>query len=96
METGHVLKNAAGNLYGVELQTTTAAGFLLIFNSTTVPAAGAVTPVASCYAGAFGTCALNFNPPLVLSTGISAAFSISATPFTKTDSATALISGQVM
>lgn len=96
LETGHVLKNAAGNLYGVELTTTTAAGYLLVFNATAVPAAGAVTPVASCYAGAFGTCTLNFDPPLVLSTGISAAFSISATPFTKTDSATAMISGQVM
>lgn len=95
LETGHVLKNAAGNLYGVEVVTTSVAGYLLVFNATAVPAAGAVTPVAACYAGAFGTCALNFMPPLVMSTGISVAFSASTTPFTKTDSATAFLSGQI-
>jgi hypothetical protein len=95
LETGHVLKAGAGNLYGVEVQATTVAGFLEVFNSTTVPAAGAVTPVAACYVAINGTCALNFMPPLVMATGISVAFSSSATPFTKTDSATALLSGQV-
>jgi hypothetical protein len=96
LETGHVLKNAAGSLYSVEVATTSAAGYMLVFNSTTVPSAGAVTPVAVCYVPAFGTCALNFDPPLVLATGISVGFSIATTPFTKTDSATAFISGQVM
>lgn len=95
LETGHVLLAGAGNLYGAEVATTSAAGYLLVFNSTTVPAAGAVTPVAVCYAGAFGTCALQFDPPLVMSTGISVAFSVAVTPFTKTDSATAFLSGQV-
>jgi heptaprenylglyceryl phosphate synthase len=96
LETGHVLKAGAGNLYGVEVATTTVAGYLEVFNSTTVPAAGAVTPVAACYVAAFATCALNFSPPLVMSTGISAAFSASTTPFTKTDSATAFIAGQTL
>ena len=95
LETGHVLKGSAGNLYGVEVVTTTVAGYLEVFNATTVPAAGAVTPVAACYVGAFGTCALNFMPPLVMATGISVAFSASTTPFTKTDSATAFLSGQI-
>ncbi len=94
LETGHVLKASAGNLYGVEVQATTVAGFLEVFNSTTVPAAGAVTPVAFCYVAINGTCGLNFMPPLVMATGISVAFSASTTPFTKTDSATAAFSGQ--
>ncbi len=94
LETGHILKGSAGNLYGVAVTTTTVAGYLEVFNSTTVPSAGAVTPVAACYAGAFATCALQFSPPQAFSTGISVAFSASTTPFTKTDSATAFISGQ--
>jgi hypothetical protein len=95
LETGHVLKASAGNLYGVEVTTTGVAGYLEVFNSTTVPAAGAVTPVAHCYVVAFGTCGLQFTPPMVMATGISVAFSASTTPFTKTDSATAAFSGQV-
>src|SRR5262245_8192696 len=47
LETGHVIKAAAGNLYGFEVTTTSASGIVLVFNSTTVPAAGAVTPIAS-------------------------------------------------
>lgn len=96
LETGHVIKNSAGNLYGVTVTTTTAAGYAQIFNSTTVPAAGAVTPIDAFYVGAFGSVSRQYNPPLVCSTGISIAFSASTTPFTKTDSATAFISGQAV
>lgn len=93
LETGHVIKAGAGNLYGFCVVSTTAAGYVQVFNSTTVPAAGAVTPVLSGYIGAFGTLDIDFNPPLAFSTGISIAFSASTTPFTKTDSATAMITG---
>jgi len=96
LETGHVIKNAAGNLYGLDVVTTTAAGYVLIFDSTTVPAAGAVTPIDFAYVGAFGSVGMAWNPPLKCSTGISVAFSASTTPFTKVDSATAAISGQAV
>lgn len=96
LETGHVIKNAAGNLYGFTVTTTTAAGYVQIFNATSVPAAGSVTPIDAFYVGAFGSVSRTYNPPLVCSTGISIAFSASTTPFTKTDSATALISAQAV
>lgn len=96
LETGHVIKNSAGNLYGFTVTTTTVAGYAQIFNSTTVPAAGAVTPVDTFYVGAFGSVSRTYDPPLVCATGISIAFSSAVTPFTKTDSATAFISGQAV
>jgi hypothetical protein len=96
LETGHVIKNAAGNLYGLNVTTTTAAGFVQIFNSTTVPAAGAVTPIKAYAIPAASTLVVGFDPPMQCSTGISVAFSSAATPFTKTDSATAFISGDAV
>lgn len=96
LETGHVIKNGAGNLYGFTVTTTSVAGYALIFNSTTVPAAGAVTPIDAFYVGAFGSVSRTYDPPLVCGTGISIAFSSAVTPFTKTDSATAFISGQAV
>lgn len=96
LETGHVIKNGAGNLYGFTVTTTSAAGYAQVFNATSVPAAGAVTPIDAFYVGAFGSVSIKYDPPLVCSTGISIAFSASTTPFTKTDSATAFISGQAV
>jgi hypothetical protein len=96
LETGHVIKASAGNLYGLNVATTTVAGFVQIFNSTTVPAAGAVTPIKAYYVPALSTLVIGFDPPMQCATGISVAFSSAATPFTKTDSATAFISGDAV
>jgi hypothetical protein len=96
LETGHVIKNSAGNLYGLTVQSTTVAGIVQIFNSTTVPAAGAVTPIKAYNLPAASTLVVGFDPPLRCGTGISVAFSIATTPFTKTDSATAFISGDAV
>ncbi len=96
LETGHVIKASAGNLYGLNVSSTTVAGWVLIFNSTTVPAAGAVTPVKAYPIPANSALAVGFDPPLKFATGISVAFSIATTPFTKTDSATAFISGDAV
>lgn len=97
VETGHVIKAGAGNLYTISASAdatlSAAAWALMVFNSTTVPAAGAVTPAwcvllpagATGYAGAFPT-------PMYLGTGISVAVSVGQTCFTKTDSAHAFIS----
>lgn len=96
LETGHVIKASAGNLYGFNGTTTSAAGYFLVHNSTTVPAAGAVTPVKSYRVAADTSIEVAFDPPLRLGTGISISFSSAATPFTQTDSATAFISGDAV
>lgn len=40
-----VLKAAAGNFFGAQVNTTSAAEFVMLFNATALPANGAVTPV---------------------------------------------------
>lgn len=97
VETGHVIKASAGNLYdfNVSADSTLAAAAweVLIFNSTTVPASGAVTPV-KCYIAPAGTTSVSgaFPTPMYLGTGISIAVSTATTCFTKTDSAHGFIS----
>jgi hypothetical protein len=68
----------------------------MVFNSTTVPVDGAVTPIECQAAPANGTTSLTFNPGPVesYSTGISVAFS-STGCFTKTASATAFFHGGI-
>lgn len=96
LETGHVIKASPGNLYGLEVMSTSAGGMVLVFDSTTVPAAGAVTPKKAYSLPANSTLVVGFDPPLLCAVGISVAFSIAVTPFTKTDSATAFISGDAV
>ena len=40
-----VLKASAGNLYSLSLSVTTVSGYVLVFNATSAPSNGAVTPV---------------------------------------------------
>ena len=95
VETGHVLKATAGNLYGLEVVSGASAGFVLLFNATSIPGDGAVTPV-KCYTiAANSTIGINFTPtPEAFTTGITAVFSTTGC-FTKTASATAYISGDI-
>lgn len=96
VETGHVIKASAGNLYDFNVSAdstlSAAAWWVMIFNSTTVPAAGSVTPV-KCYALPVGATSISaaFPTPLYLSTGISMAVSTNGC-FTKADSAHGFIS----
>lgn len=98
-EATHVLKASAGNLYSVYATNLTAtAGFLHIYNATSAPADGAVTPLACVPLPSNGATSINFNPgpPSVYSTGISVAVSSASTCFTKTTGViTAFISGSV-
>lgn len=96
LETGHVIKASAGNLFAITVLTTTAAGIVLVFDSTTVPAAGAVTPKDFFQVPAASTVIIGYDPPLQCATGISLAFSTATTPFTKTDSPTAAFSGKAV
>lgn len=99
VEAGHVLKASPGNLYSI-YATTTATGLLMVFNSATVPADGAVTPlecVPVVLNGTIGVASINYapGPPSAYSTGISVAFSTGTNCFSKTGSATAFFHGTV-
>lgn len=89
---GQVIKASAGNLSDFNVTTGATPGYVLIFNSTTVPADGAVTPTRCYVVGANSSVGALFDPPLAFSTGISIAFS-STGCFSKTASATAFIAG---
>jgi|ERR1700735_1285908 len=90
LESGHVLKAGPGCiLSGYVTIDSTSVGWLMLFNSKTVPADGAVTPQDCVYITTNpGSIGLNWAPlpPEWFSTGISAAFS-STGCFTKTASA---------
>jgi len=90
---GQIVKASAGNLYGFNVVSGASAGYVLVFNSATVPADGAVTP-ARCLPLAANT-GLDVNlrgQPTYFSAGITIVFSTTGC-FSKTASATAFISG---
>lgn len=90
LEGSHVLKAIPGCLLAVYATVdSTTTGYLMTFNSTTVPADGAVTPIECVYISAApASLGLNFAPlpPEWYSTGIVVVFS-STGCFTKTVSA---------
>lgn len=87
-----VLKASAGNLYGINITAGASAGYLMIFNATSAPADGTVTPIFCMAVAANASLAFQWDTPVVCSAGITAVFSTTG-PFTKTISATAFISG---
>ena len=94
LEASHVLKASAGTLYSVKVVTTTTAGWLLIFNATSAPADGAVTPIDFYQVGASTFLDVAWPTPLAANAGLTVVFSTTG-PFTKTGSATAAFSAQV-
>jgi hypothetical protein len=90
-----ILKASAGQLYSVSCTTGASAGYLMIFNSTTVPADGVVTPVYVASIPATTTYSTDFEFPIYCATGCTLVFSTTG-PFTKTISATAFLSGQIV
>ena len=92
-----VLKASAGNLYSVTLTSGASAGLLMVFDATSAPADGAVTPVECINVAANSTVVVNFSPgpPSSYATGITAVFSTGTNCFNKAASATAFISGKV-
>lgn len=88
-----VLKSSAGSLSSLSVTLGATAGYVMVFNATSAPADGAVTPVYCWQVPANGSLALAWPNPAVFSTGIIAVFS-STGCFTKTASATAFIAGQ--
>lgn len=93
-ESSHVLKASPGNLYGVAVTSGAVAGYLLVFDATSAPVDGAVTPKACVVVPANSTVGLSYGDiPSVYATGITAVFS-STGCFTKTASATAYFAGR--
>lgn len=96
VEGSRVLKASPGCLIATYVTVGATGGFLMVFDSVTVPADGAVTPVECIQVAANTTNFLNWapQPPEWFSTGIVAVFSTTGC-FTKTISATAFFHGLV-
>ena len=93
-EGSNVLKASAGNLYAITITTGATAGYLMIFNATSAPIDGAVTPAYCLQMPANMSSAVEWSIPARFATGITAVFS-STGCFTKTASATAAFFAQV-
>jgi len=88
-----VLKASAGNLYGLNVVSGASAGYVMVFNATSAPADGVVTPAQCFVLAANSSMQISYNTPIRMTTGCTVVFSTTG-PFTKTISATAFISGQ--
>lgn len=92
LEASHQIKASGGNLYWLTVTIGATSGYLLLFDATTPPADGTVTPqyaVPVSSDGASGFASLEIQAlPMSFIHGICAVFS-STGPFTKTASATA-------
>lgn len=92
--SSQVLKATPGVLLSVGITNTTVSGYLMLFNATSAPADGAVTPILCEPVAAGGSTSGGGMFPLYFSAGITAVFSTTGC-FTKTSSSTAFIRGQV-
>lgn len=97
LEANHVITGAAGSLYSFEVQAdstlSAAAWWIMVYNATSAPGDGAVTPI-KCYQMSAGTLGASyaFPNPIAFSTGITIGVSTTGC-LTKTASAHAIISG---
>jgi len=85
-----IAKASAGNLYGVNATSGASAGYLLIYDSATVPADGTTTPKKTYVMAANSTIAFDFDMPVRMASGIVLVFSTTG-PFAKAISATAFL-----
>ena len=88
-----VLKASPGTLYGLSATLGATAGYVMVFDATSAPADGAVTPKYCWAVPANGSLAMGWPTAAAFATGIVAVFS-STGCFTKTASATAFLTGQ--
>lgn len=91
LEASHVICAAACTLYSGQITTGGTAGFLLIFDATSAPSDGAVTPKKCVTVAANTSVGMAAVTPLSFTTGAVVVFS-STGCFTKTASATAYFS----
>jgi hypothetical protein len=90
-----IAKASAGTLYGFNVAAGASAGFVMLFDSATVPAEGAVTPKKVFQLAANATLDRSWDRGLVFSTGIVIVFSTTG-PYTKTISNTAFIESEIV
>jgi len=98
-EASHVIKAAAGNLYSAyAVNLTSTPGYVLIFDATSAPVDGAVTPLDCAPLPASGSASVNYRsgPPKRYATGVVVVVSSGASCFSKVSGTiTAFISGDV-
>ena len=97
-ETSHVISTTPANLYSIYFTNTAAtAGFLMVFDSATVPGDGAVTPKICVNVAANATVSVSYNPgPMSqFTTGVSAAASTTGCATKTTGATTGFFSGSV-
>lgn len=100
LAANQVIKASPGSLYSFSVSAdptlSAAAWWVMIYNATSAPSDGAVTPV-KCYAMPLGATTLgaSFNSPVAFSTGITIGVSTTGC-FTKTASTHAFISGDML
>lgn len=90
-----IAKAAAGKLYGLNVVAGASAGFVMVFDSATVPADGTVTPKKVFPIAANAGVSYSWDRGLIFSSGIVIVFSTTG-PFTKTISLTAFIESEVI
>ena len=90
-----IVKATTGSLYSFTVTAGSSAGYVMLFNSVTVPADGTVTPVYCFPVAANSTFSQSYGgTPVALNNGIVIVFSTTGC-FTKTASATAFLAAQV-
>lgn len=98
LESCHVLKASPGNLYTLSITIQATSGIEQVFDATSAPSDGSVTPkwfIPVVSNGTFGGDSREWSVPMRFSTGITVCFSSATTPFTKTASSTAAFSANV-
>jgi hypothetical protein len=96
LESNHVLRTGAGNLYGFQANFVTCASapcWVMVFDATALPSNGTVTPVKWYQANQNQTIGVRYSPPLKMTTGIVVGCSTTG-PFTLTATAQCAISGE--
>lgn len=91
--SNQVVCGAACNLFGFSVTSGASAGTVYVFNATSLPSNGAVTPVKCYQIAATSTIGVTFTPPIRLSTGATIGFGTGTNCFSLTASTTAFISG---
>lgn len=92
VNSANTIKGSAGNLYRLNVVAGATPGYVMVFDATTAPADGAVTPKWVMPVAASAGINQGFSPPMRMTVGCTIVFSTTG-PYTKTASATAFIGG---
>jgi hypothetical protein len=87
LSSSQVLKSSAGTFFGAQVNTTTAAVFVMLFNATSLPSNGAVTPIGWWQVPANSTASIAEAPAASMGAGITLGCSTTG-PFTLTATST--------